>query len=643
MTATTPSIPDTALEQSAFLQVVAALKGDGLWKAPERDIRSLKDEEIEILERQGNWAEDWSLIRVVRKFNPAFIRQTCFGGRCVIGLFDGTPVNVGRGVALPSGIVRSTIVDSLVSSGCCIRDVGLVSRMVVSGAASIVSTGSVTAGESCTFGTGVEVSLGLESGGREVALFPELSVELAYEVATRKKDTGLQEKYAAFMQTYVGLAKAPFGIIGSNACVRNTASIADSFIGPHALVDGAQSIENSALLSSEQEPCTVSNGSIVRDSSVQWGCRVLDMAIVDKSVLVEHSHVERHGKVTESVVGANTGIAEGEVTASLVGPFVGFHHQALLIAAMWPKGKGNVGYGANVGSNHTGKAPDQELRCGEGVFFGLSVNIKYPMNLEESPYSILATGVDMAPQRISFPFSLVNTPTRQHEGISPGYNEIIPGWVLSNNMYALVRNRVKFAERNRARRSNIPVDIFRPLIVDMMIRARDRLMLAPEGKSVYTAKDVEGLGKNFLTRRSCRTGVEAYNFFIEYYALTALKNRVADMLKRKEAKSAAVIYGGSSENNGWNHAHGVLELEGFFARSVRENLQRLTALQTRIESSTRTAKERDDGRGAAIIDGYAEVHKSAAEDNVVAFVAEESEKLKAYVDTLIDNLPAGVE
>lgn len=99
---------------------------------------------------------------------------------------------------------------------------------------------------------------------------------------------------------------------------------------------------------------------------LQWGAHVDQMAIVEEAVLCEHSHVDKHGKLLGSLLGANSGVSEGEVSASLVGPFVGFHHQALLIAAMWPAGKGNVGYGANVGSNHTSKAPDQEIRPGEG-------------------------------------------------------------------------------------------------------------------------------------------------------------------------------------------------------------------------------------------------------------------------------------
>src|SRR5947207_10027121 len=117
------------------------------------------------------------------------------------------------------------------------------------------------------------------------------------------------------------------------------------------------------------------------------------MAVVDRSVLTEHSHAERHGKVTASIIGPNSGVGGGEVTSSLVGPFVGFHHQALLIAALWPEGKGNVAYGANAGSNHTSRAPDQEFRPGEGAFLGLGVNIKFPADFSQAPYTVLAPGI----------------------------------------------------------------------------------------------------------------------------------------------------------------------------------------------------------------------------------------------------------
>lgn len=100
-------------------------------------------------------------------------------------------------------------------------------------------------------------------------------------------------------------------------------------------------------------------------------------------------------------------------------------------AAYWPEGRGNVGYGANVGSNHTGKAPDQELWPGEGVFFGLGTSIKFPANFTRSPYSLVATGVVSLPQKMEMPFSLVNVPDRTLPELSPAFNQVFPGCAAS--------------------------------------------------------------------------------------------------------------------------------------------------------------------------------------------------------------------
>src|SRR5207253_8981239 len=98
-----------------------------------------------------------------------------------------------------------------------------------------------------------------------------------------------------------------------------------------ACVEGATLVADSALLSSRDEPVEVRSGACVTGALLQWGSQVTTLALVDRSVLTEHTQVERHGKVTHSILGPNTGVAGGEVTASLLGPFVSFHHQALLI------------------------------------------------------------------------------------------------------------------------------------------------------------------------------------------------------------------------------------------------------------------------------------------------------------------------
>ena len=144
-------------------------------------------------------------------------------------------------------------------------------------------------------------------------------------------------------------------------------------IGECAVIDAAH-VSDSTVLSSAAEASGVLGGAHVSGALVQEGCTIDSLGVVERAVMCEHTHVEKHGKLLRSLLGPNSGVSEGEVSSSLVGPFVGFHHQALLISALWPEGKGNVGYGANVGSNHTSKAPDQVQRCGRGRVLLLCVS-----------------------------------------------------------------------------------------------------------------------------------------------------------------------------------------------------------------------------------------------------------------------------
>ncbi|MBI3317555.1 MAG: DUF4954 family protein, partial [Candidatus Omnitrophica bacterium] len=323
------------------------------------------------------------------------------------------------------------------------------------------------------------------------------------------------------------------------------------------------------------------------------------------------------------ILGPNTGVAEGEVTSALLGPFVGFHHQALLIAALWPEGKGNVGYGANIGSNHTAKAPDQEIWPGEGTFFGLGVNIKFPSDLTRSPYSIIASGVSMLPQRVEFPFSLINTPAAAYPGISPAYTEIMPGWVLSDNIYMVKRNEGKYAKRNKAKRSKFDFEVFRPEIVELMQDARKRLEVKTP-KEVYTSKEVEGLGKSYLSEGSRKRAVETYTFYIRYYALLGLKRE----LEQKNSPSR------------WEHERRILA-EEFPGKSPAELLSTLIQMQEKIAQDVQSSKEKDDRRGAEVIEDYAQAHKPAAQDSFVKETWAATAQMKKEIEALLSASSSG--
>ena len=341
--------------------------------------------------------------------------------------------------------------------------------------------------------------------------------------------------------------------------------------------------------------------------------------------------MERHGKVTGSLIGPNTGVGEGEVTASLVGPFVGFHHQALLIAALWPEGKGNVGYGANVGSNHTSKAPDQEIWCGEGTFFGLGVNIKFPANFRKAPYSIIATGVTTLPQRVEFPFSLINTPSRVLPGISPAFNEIIPGWVLSDNLFTVRRNEGKFKKRNKAKRTTFNFEVLRPEIVELMKEARERLQGVKEIKEFYLEKDIPGLGKNYLMEASRRKAIETYTFFIRYYALMGMLRKLRENMDRN------LLDKEDQEDQRWEHERRIIR-EEFPGKSLPELLDTLKEFQEKIAIMVEESKRKDDRRGRKIIDDYEKIHTLAQDDSFVKETWEETEKVKREIEEIKHHL-----
>lgn len=126
-------------------------------------------------------------------------------------------------------------------------------------------------------------------------------------------------------------------------------------------------IQDCALLSTHDEPSCIAGGSLVHGCLIQPGVQINRHAIVKDSFLFEWSCIDQEAKVShpfsivpilpcigltkvscfcllvkvhQSIVCPDSAISTGECHHSLVGPFLGFHHQSLLIAALWPKGRG---------------------------------------------------------------------------------------------------------------------------------------------------------------------------------------------------------------------------------------------------------------------------------------------------------------
>jgi hypothetical protein len=567
-------------------------------------LRDLSREEIAVMEDRGCRADDWSLVQVAKDFDPFRVRRTHLRGRCVLGRFS-AEVEVLPGLRLASGIYDCTLADCQIGNDALLESVRFAAQVVVDREAVLADIGSITGRPDGAYGCGALIPIGPETGGREVPLWGELLLADAAQIAKDRADAAGQRLIAEAAARYRAAVAGPVTWVRRGARIRHTTRIDGCWIGTGAVVDDAAMLADCAILSSAEEPVRIEGGAEVVGSVLQAGVKVAGKAIVRGSCLCEHSGADAHATVEHSILGPNTRVQKGEITASLVGPHVGFHHQSLLIACLWPEGKGNIAYGAMVGSNHTGRAPDQECWPGEGAFFGLGCSIRYPADYSEAPYLTVSMGVTTLPQRVTFPFSLIAVPTEglgADEGRVPrAYNELVPGWALFANAYGLVRTELKVRDRDRSKRQPTEPKVLRPAIMRQVRCAWERLRAVREPKAVYLDDDIPGIGRNVLRESARLKAIDVYGRALTRYALRLLLN---EREGRLELPGSAEI------------AHELADLllpgTGF-----AERMARLVEIERRNAELVQASKAKDDERGAGIIPGYADAHVAAAADPVV--------------------------
>ena len=181
------------------------------------------------------------------------------------------------------------------------------------------------------------------------------------------------------------------------------------------------------------------------------------------------------------------------------------------------------------------------------------------------------------------------TATRAHAvpGIPPAYNQIIPAWVLSSNLFAVCRNDEKFRDRDRTVRTrsrHIPV--IREETVGLMIRALD-LLKVDRVREVYTDREIPGLGKNFLTEEHRTAARESYTFHTGLYALEALDEKG---IQAEENPLAGRILG-----------------DRFADESPDRLLEIRRIMRERVKADLEQSRSRDHVRGSCIIGDYLSV------------------------------------
>jgi len=569
-------------------------------KFPGYRTRPLSSDDIAALEHNGNSCEDWSLIQVEHPFDPSRIRHSIFQGHVRLPTFYGTVLTPG-GISVPTGIYRSTIYDSIIENSH-IQDVSHLSGVIVSQGAILQNIGSfVTSGLTC-YGIGKSIPIGNEMGGRSIRLVPDLSLEIAEDMVFERKDSETLAACWQHIEAWMLEMQQKVCFVGKGAKICNTAIVRNSWIGPHARIDGAAKLRNTFLFSSLENPSEIYDGVILEGVQTQEGVRIHSFAQIRDSLLMRSSKIGRSALVNSSIIGPCSHIEEAEVTSSFVGPLTQLHHHSLLIATLWPEGRGNVGYGANVGSNHTGRMPDQELYAGLGMFFGLGSCVKFPANFSESPFSLIATGVTTSPQRLCFPFSLIQAPSLRIPGYSEHLNELLPGWIYAKNAFAIARNSFKYAQRSKGLGDELAYDILNPGLARLVYDAWNRLQVT-RIRDAYCDSEIHGLGSNFLRESNRQEALHAYAAYLERYcvdlALVVLE-QAPDVLTSSEGADVRRLFQGEILKESWK----IFPWPDSPAALVRRH----RTLEKRWLESILQGLTRDSERGRQIFDDYDAVH-----------------------------------
>jgi hypothetical protein len=237
---------------------------------------------------------------------------------------------------------------------------------------------------------------------------------------------------------------------------------------------------------------------------------------------------------------------------------------------------------------------------GQGMFFGLGVNIKFPSNFRESPFTLIASGLTTLPQRLKFPFSLIRPGDPQLVGVPPRLNEIVPGWNYAKNAYALDRNAYKYCIRGKGLVPSSFCSIYNSEIARLVFDAYNRLQVG-KVKDVYTKNDIDGLGENFMRERVRQEAIKTYSEYLERYIFDLMLALVEgdESLSKQSPRELRKLIGDTNKE-----IARVVALP----ETMDDLVKRYRQLDKEWFDNVSHGLDRDNERGRQIFDDYDDAH-----------------------------------
>ena len=316
--------------------------------------RSLTFEEIEILENNSCWAEDWSRVEVAEDgFQAKFFHRVMFYGDIQLGSVQ-KEVEITKGFVKHSGINDTTLRNVTVGNDCLIEKVGNYINNYTIGDDCLISNISVMeTTEGATYGEGNLISVLNEVGDGNVIFFHDLNSQFAAFMVKHFNDKDLKNAIRRLIKEEIARTNPERGTIGNKVKIVNTKEITNTIIQDDCEISGASRLSDCTILSSEHASVYIGTGVICENSIISDGSSIVNSVKMQDCFVGEACQISNGFTASQSVFFANSFMANGEACAAFCGPFCASHHKSsLLIGGMFSFY--NAGSGTNF-SNHAYK------------------------------------------------------------------------------------------------------------------------------------------------------------------------------------------------------------------------------------------------------------------------------------------------
>ena len=316
--------------------------------------RSLTFEEIEILESNSCWAEDWSRVEVAEDgFQAKFFHRVMFYGDVQLGSVQ-KEVEITKGFVKHSGINDATLRNVTIGNDCLIEKVGNYINNYTIGDDCLISNISVMeTTEGATYGEGNLISVLNEVGDGNVIFFHDLNSQFAAFMVKHFNDKDLKNAIRRLVKEEIARTNPERGTIGNNVKIVNTREITNTVIQDDCEISGASRLSDCTILSSEYASVYIGTGVICENSIISDGSSIVNSVKMQDCFVGEACQISNGFTASQSVFFANSFMSNGEACAAFCGPFCASHHKSsLLIGGMFSFY--NAGSGTNF-SNHAYK------------------------------------------------------------------------------------------------------------------------------------------------------------------------------------------------------------------------------------------------------------------------------------------------